>query len=82
MNQVHNKHKNLFSISLKSEKRQIIKEVHYSGDIYLIFDYRALFVCVKNTTFLRTATSAYCFNICGSIFCLLDRSLILGCKTI
>ena len=38
--------------------------------IYLlfIFDYKALFVCVKDSTYLRIAIPAYYFNIFGSIF--------------
>ena len=50
-----------------------------------IFDYKALFVCVKDRTCLRIAIPDYCFNIFGSIFgvlfCLLIKKL-LGCKTI
>ena len=47
--------------------------VHCSRGIYylficlLIFDYKALFVCVKDRTCLRIAVPAYCFNIFGSI---------------
>ena len=52
----------------------------------IIFHYRALFLCVKDRTFLRITIPAYCFNICGSIFgvlfCLLYSKLILESKTI
>ena len=52
----------------------------------IIFDYRALFLCVKSRTCLRITIPAYCLNICGSIFgvllCLLYSKLILGSKTI
>ena len=72
----------------QSKKRQRINAVYCSRGIYLcffIFDYKALFVCVKDRTCLRIAISAYCFNIFGSIFgvlfCLLIKKL-LGCKTI
>ena len=50
-----------------------------------IFDYKALFVCVKDRTCLRIAIPVYCFNIFGSIFVvlfsLLIKKLILGNKT-
>ena len=51
-----------------------------------LFDYKALFVCVKSRTCPMPRTiPAYFFNIFGSIygllFCLLTRKLILGCKT-
>ena len=36
--------------------------------ICYLFDYKALFVCVKDKTWLRMAIQAYCFNIIGSIF--------------
>ena len=55
----------------------------YSSD-YLYYDYRPLFVCIKDRN--RIAIPAYCFNICGSIFvflfCLFIRRLILRIKTI
>ena len=51
-----------------------------------MFDYRALFVCVKDRTLLRVTILANCFNILRSIFgllfCLLDRKLILGSEPI
>ena len=51
-----------------------------------IFDYKALFVCVKDRTCLRIAIPFYYFNIFGSIFsvllCLIIEKLILGSKTI
>ena len=54
--------------------------------IDLLFDYKALFVCVQDRTWLRILIPAYCFDIFGSIFgilfCLLIEKLILVCKTI
>ena len=54
--------------------------------IDLLFDYKALLVCVKDRTWLRIPIPAYCFDIFGSIFgilfCLLIEKLILVCKTI
>ena len=51
-----------------------------------IFDYRALFVCVTDRTYLRIAIPTYCCNIFrstfGLLFYLLDRKLILGSKPI
>ena len=51
-----------------------------------LFDYKALFACVKDKPCLRMAIPAYCFSIFGSIFgalfCLLIKKLILGCDTI
>ena len=50
-----------------------------------LFDYKALFVCVKDRTCLRMAIPAYRFSIFGSIFgalfCLLIEKLILECDT-
>ena len=50
-----------------------------------LFDYKALFVCLKDRTCLRMAIPAYFFNIFGSIFgafiCVLKK-LILECDTI
>ena len=47
---------------------------------FIMFDDRALFVCVTDGTCLRIAIPSYCFIICRSIFgflfCLLDRKLI------
>ena len=52
----------------------------------LIFNSKALLVCVKNRVCLKVAIPAYYFNIFGSIFgvlfCLLIKKLILGSKTI
>ena len=52
----------------------------------MFFDYKALFVCLKDITCLRMAIPAYCFSIFGSffgpLFCLLIKKLILGCDTI
>ena len=57
--------------------------------IYLrlfLFNYRALFVCVTDKTFLRIAIQAYRFkifrSIFGLLFCLLDKKLILRSKPI
>ena len=51
-----------------------------------LFDYKALFFCVKDRTCLRMTIPAYCFSIFGSIFgvlfCLLIKKLILECDTI
>ena len=45
-----------------------------------IFDYKPLFVCVKDRACLRIAIPAYCFNIFGSffgiLFCILYLVLI------
>ena len=60
--------------------------LHYRYLFIGLFDYKALFVCGKETACLRMAIPAYCFSICGSIFgalfCLLIKRLILGCETI
>ena len=50
--------------------------------IYCLFDYKALFVCVKDRTCLRLAIPAYCFSIFGALFCLLIKKLTLECDTI
>ena len=84
------KHEKLLGISLNQKKtRQIVNEVYCSRRIYLrlsTFDYRALFVYVKDRRCVRIAMPAYCFNNCGStfdfLFCLLDGKLILSSKTI
>ena len=51
-----------------------------------LFDYKALFVCLKDRICPRMAIPVYCFNIFGSVFgvlfCLLIKKLILGCKTL
>ena len=74
-------------LGIRTEKRQRINAVHCSRGIYLcLFDYKAMFVCVKDRTRLRMAIPACCFNIFGSIFdvlyYLLLTKLILWCKTI
>ena len=50
-----------------------------------IFVYKSMFVCVKDRTCLRIAIPAYCFNLFGSIFCVLFclffEKLIKGSKT-
>ena len=84
------KHEKLLGISTNQKKtRQIVNEVYYSRRIYLrlsTFDYRALFVFVKDRRCLRIAMPAYYFNNCGStfdfLFCFIDGKLILGSKTI
>ena len=57
----------------------------YLQYLYL-FNYKALFVCVKDSAYLKTAIPTYCFNIFGSIFgvlfSLLIKKLILESKTI
>ena len=51
-----------------------------------IFNYKAVFVGVKDRLFLKVAIPAYYFNIFGSIFgvlfCLPFKKLILRSKTI
>ena len=49
--------------------------------MYTVFDYKALFVCVKDRKCLRITIPAYCF-IFGALFCLLIKKLPLGSKTI
>ena len=64
----------------------ITAEVIYSLICLFIFDYRALIVRVKDSACPRIAITVFCANICtslfGVLFCLLDRKLILGSKTI
>ena len=90
---VQTKHDNLFSILLLSEQKQARKLIQFIAVevfIYLftvfIFNYRPLFVCVKDRACLKLAITAYCFTTFGSIFgvlfCLLIKKLILGSKTI
>ena len=92
-NQVHTKLENLFSISLVStEISHRRNTVRSSRGIYLsvysiyIFNFKVLFICVKDTACLKVAKPAYCFNIFGSyfgaFFCLLIEKLILGSKSI
>ena len=59
------------------------------GYLYIslsIFDYKALFLCVKYRTCLRIAMPGYCFNIFGSsfgfLFCLLIKMCVLGSRSI
>ena len=51
-----------------------------------IFDYRARFVCVTDSTRLKVSVTAYYFtifrSIFGLLFCLLDKKLILESKLI
>ena len=51
-----------------------------------IFNYKALFVCVKDRAFLKIAIPSYGFNNFESTFgvlsCLLIKKIILGSKTI
>ena len=73
-------------MSLESEHKQSREKIKFiTVDVFIclsIFDYRALFVCVKDKTYLRIAMPINCFDICRSIFdvllCLLDRKLVLG----
>ena len=76
-------------IGNRTETRQKINFIAVEVFIYIylfIFDCRALFVCVADRTCLEIAIPASCFNILrsafGLLFCLLDRKLILGSKTI
>ena len=75
-----------YIIGIRTEARQKINAVHCSRGIYCLFDYKALFACVKDRTCLRMAIRAYCFSIFGSIFgalfCLLIKKFILRCDTI
>ena len=52
----------------------------------LTFDYKVLFVCVKDKACLRIAILACSFNIFGSVFGvffgLVNKKLISGSKTI
>lgn len=66
---IYNKHENLLCILLESETRLRINEVHYNRSTYLFiclftFNYRALFLCLKDRTCLRIAILAYYFKIC------------------
>ena len=51
-----------------------------------LFDFKSLFVCVKDRICLRMAIPDYCFSIFGSIFGVLlylfIKKFILGCDTI
>ena len=81
-----------YIICIRTKIGQIINAVHSSRGIYLsvysiyIYNYNALFVCVKSRLCLKTELPAYCFNIFGSIFgvllFILIKKLILGWKTI
>ena len=59
-------------------------QLRYLFICLFIFDYKALFVCVKDRVCIRIAIPAYCFNIFGSmfgvLFCLLIKKLILDVK--
>ena len=70
----------------KAENKCSSLQQRYLFICLFTFNYKALLVCVKDKTCLRTAIPAYCFNIFGSIFGVLFRllikKLILGCKTI
>ena len=91
-NQVHTKHKKLFSILVSKQKqaREKMQLIEVEVFIYLFtvfsFNSKALLVCVKDRVYLKVAIPAYCCNIFGSIFgvlyCLLIKKLILGNKTI
>ena len=62
------------------------EQVNFCWVFFFIFDYKVLFVCVKDKTCLRMAIPAHYFNIFGSIFgvlfCLIIKKLIVGIKTI
>ena len=45
-----------------------------------LFDYKALFFCVKDRTCLRMTIPAYCFSIFGSIFGVLFCLLIVNIR--
>ena len=72
----------------KSENKCSSQQQGYFFICLLIFDYKVqlCFFYLKDRTCLRIAIPIYCFNIFGSIFCvlfcLLIKKLILGCKTI
>ena len=68
-----------YMIRIRRGTRHTINAVHYSRGNYfclLIFDYKTLFVCVKDRTCLRIPIPAYCFNNFGSIFGVLFCLLI------
>ena len=71
-------------VEIRTKTRQRINAVilkeRYLFIFLFIFDFKALFFCVKDRTCLTIAMPAYCFNIFGSIFsilfCLLIKKLI------
>ena len=69
---MHTEHENLFRISLESEQKQARQYMQFIiVEVFVclsIFNYKALFVCVKDRTCLKIAIPAYCFNIFGSGF--------------
>ena len=70
---------------IRTETRQKVNGVHCSRGIYLcLFECKALFVCVKDRTYLRMAITAFSIfgSIFGALFCLLFKKLILECDTI
>ena len=81
-----------YIIGITKEASQRINAVHSNRGIslsvylYLIIKFSSVFFYLKDRTCLRIAIPIYCFNIFGSIFCvlfcLLIKKLILGCKTI
>ena len=88
-NQVYTKHENCSVYLWNQNRNKIESECSSLRQSYLficLFDYKALFVCVKDGTCIRMEITAYCFNIFGSVFgalfCLLMKKLILGCETI
>ena len=70
-----------FSVSIVD-----FEQANFCWVFFFIFDYKVLFVCVKDKTCLRMAIPAHYFNIFGSIFgvlfCLIIKKLIVGIKTI
>ena len=79
-----------YTIGIRKETRQKINSVHCSRGIWYLFiyffDYKALFVCVKERTCIRIAIPVYSFSIFGSIFgalfCLLTKKFMLEFDTI
>ena len=63
-----------------------VEVFNYLFKCFSIFDYAALLCCIKDGACLEMSLPACCLNICGSffvyLFCLLERKLLLGCKTI
>ena len=79
--------KSCSTIGIRTETSQRINAVYCSRGIYLcIFNYKSLFLCVKDRASLKVSIPAYCFNFFGSIFgvffFLLIIKWILGSKTI
>ena len=80
-NQVNTKHEILFSISLVSEQKQAGEEMQFIAvEVFIypftlfMFNYKVLFIWVKERACLKIAIPAYCFNIFGVLFCYLLKS--------